>query len=134
MVMRFIVAALLVMHGAMHLSFFMPDWYYEVRGDMPFDLTRSTVLSSIGLDSGLWQPLGIVLVALAFGGLIVGAASLVKLLPPRYGLPAMAVGAIASLASIVVFYHPWLIVGILVDGAILAGVAVGEWLPRAIDA
>ncbi|MBI3752065.1 MAG: hypothetical protein HY263_10490 [Chloroflexi bacterium] len=133
MALRFIIALALALHAGMHLSFFMPDWFFEVRGTVPFDLTHSDALASFGVDPGLWQLIGTVLVTLTIVGLILGALSLLGLVPSRIGLPGLAVGASASIVSILLFFHTWLVVGIMVDLAILSGVAVARWLPKAID-
>ena len=134
MLARLIAALALVLHAAMHISFFMPQWFVEVRGSLPFDLTHSDLLASAGVDPALWQAIGTVLVVVAIGGLVTGAGWLVGLVPTRYGQLALALGALASLVSIVVFFHSWLVVGMLVDGLILAGVGITRWLPSAIDA
>lgn len=133
MALRAIVALALSLHAAMHLSFFMPDWFFEVRGSVPFDLTRSDVLSSVGIDPAAWQLIGTVLVALTVGGILLGVASILGFLPGRYGQPGLVVGATASLAAIFLFFHTWLVVGVIVDLAILAGVAAVRWLNTAID-
>lgn len=133
MALRWIIALALALHAGMHLSFFMPDWFFEVRGSVPFDLTHSDTLSAVGVDPGLWQGLGLVLVALTVGGLLLGAASIVGFLPGRYGRLGLVVGATASLVSILLFFHTWLIVGVMVDLMILAGVAAVRWLNTAID-
>ena len=133
MVLRVIMALALALHAGMHLSFFMPSWFFEVRGTMPFDLTHSDVLSSVGLDPGSWQVLGTILVTITIAGLLLGAASLLGFVPSRVGLPGLAIGAAASIVSVFLFFHTWLVVGVMVDLAILAGVAVARWLPKAID-
>lgn len=133
MILRSIIALALVLHAGMHLSFFMPDWFFEVRGSVPFDLTHSDLLTSVGVDPGLWQVIGTVLVTLTVVGLFLGAASLLGFVPSRFGLPGLTIGAVASIVSIFLFFHTWLVVGVMVDMAILSGVAVTRWLPSAID-
>ena len=133
MVFRSVVALVLALHAGMHLSFFMPDWFFEVRGSVPFDLTHSDVLSSVGVDPAAWQLIGIVVVGLTVGGMLLGAASILGFLPGRFGQPGLVVGASASLVAILLFFHTWLVVGIMIDLAILAGVAAVRWLNTAID-
>ena len=133
MVLRSIIALALALHAGMHLSFFMPGWFFEVRGSRPFDLTHSDMLASAGIDPGLWQLIGTVLVTLTIVGLLLGAATLLGLVPIRFGLPGLAVGAVASIVSVLLFFHTWLVVGVMVDLMILSGVAVVRWLPKAID-
>ena len=133
MALRAVLALALALHAGMHLSFFKPDWFFEVRGSVPFDLTHSDTLSSLGVDPGLWQLIGMVLVAVTVGGLVLGAASVLGFLPGRFGQPGLVVGAVASLVSIFLFFHTWLVVGVMVDLAILSAVAAARWLNTAID-
>ena len=49
---------------------------------------------------------------------------------PTWAWPTgVAIGSIASLALLVVFFHPWLIVGVAIDVALLWAVALVRWAP-----
>jgi hypothetical protein len=40
-----------------------------------------------------------------------------------------SVGAVASAALLVVFFHPWLLLGVLIDAAVLWAVLIARWEP-----
>ena len=133
MVLRLVTALALAFHAGLHVSFFMPEWQAEINGRLPFDLTQSSLLGS-SLDATVLAAIGTVIVVIAIVGLLAGAAAALGLVPWHYGVMALAVGATASIVSIVVFFHPTLIIGVLADLVILAGVAISRWLPAALEA
>jgi hypothetical protein len=133
MILRFAMAAFLVLHAAIHLSFFMPQWFTAIKTGLPFNMNDSWILATAGLEPGLWEIIGTVLVGVTIAGLVVGAAGLIHLVPVSIGLPALTIGAVASLVTIALFFNTWLFVGGIADVAILAGVAIMRWLPEAME-
>ena len=84
-------------------------------------------LTPLGVEPGLLRVLGIVLVAVTLVAFAV-AALLVLGIEPGLGWAPMAfVGAAASVAVLVLFFHPWLTLGILVDLAIVWLLVVESW-------
>lgn len=133
MILRLALSAFLVLHAAIHLSFFMPQWFTAIKTGLPFNMDDSWILSTAGLPPGAWELLGTALVALTIAGLVVGAAGIVHLVPMSIGLPGLTIGAAASLTTIALFFNTWLFVGGIADVAILSGVAITRWLPEAME-
>jgi hypothetical protein len=44
----------------------------------------------------------------------------------------VAVGAIASLALLVLFFHPWLVLGVVIDVVLLWAVLAARWVPDSL--
>lgn len=121
-VLRIVVGGLLVAHGLVHLMWFAsskdPAW--------PFHLDRSWLLPEQAR-----RPVGIVLVAV-----VVAAFTLVGL--AVWGVPLLApmwaglavVGAVASLAVLVVYWDRQLVWGLAIDVVVLV---VALWRPGWTD-
>ena len=111
--LRAVGGVLLIAHGLVHLLYFVrvPD-----DPTFPFRITRSWLVPEAAR-----RPL-----ALALTAVTIAAFALLGL--AVWGVPGLAalwplwavVGAAASLAMIVVFWHPQLVVGILIDLALIA--------------
>jgi len=71
----------------------------------PFDLTRSWLLSPVGVDGSVLRVVGLAQTFFAIG---------------------IAVGSVASLALLVLFFHPWLVLGVLIDIGLLWAV-MARW-------
>lgn len=67
---------------------------------------------------------GMALVAATMGGLGLAAMAGLGLLPAAIWPPAAAVAAITSVALLFLFFHPWLVLGLAIDFALLWSVAV----------
>ena len=118
-----IVAALVFLHGAIHLSFLAPRPPATAGGPpWPFTLERSWVLSRVDAASQSTRPLGLALTAATVVALTCGAMSLAGFLPWALWPPVVAIGAGTSLALLVLFFHPWLVLGIVIDLGLLAAV------------
>ena len=130
MLVRLLVAGLLLAHAAIHAGFVSrrpparpgsPPW--------PFDLGRSWLLARLGLPAGAMRILGFALVAVTIGGYALAALATLGILPAGAWGTTVAVGSIASLALLVVGFHPWLVVGIAIDVLLLWVVLVAAWTP-----
>lgn len=121
-VLRIVVGGLLVAHGLVHLMWFVSS----KDAAWPFHLDRSWLLPEQAR-----RPVGIVLVAV-----VVAAFALLGL--AVWGVPLLApmwaglavVGAVASLAVLVVYWDRQLVWGIVIDVAILV---VALWRPGWTD-
>ena len=89
---------------------------------------RSWLLPKLGLNASAIQWVGIILVVLSalgfvFAGLgVIGVAGLEMIWPT-----VAVVSACLSLVLLVLFWHPWLPVGILIDLGILLALLWNEW-------
>jgi hypothetical protein len=127
-----IIAAFLFIHGAIHLSFLSPRPPATAGGpSWPFALERSWILSRLGVSPDLLRVLGLALSAATFAAFTLAALGVIGLLPAGVWPAAVATGAGSSLALLVLFFHPWLVLGLIIDAALLAAVFIADWSPAA---
>ena len=135
MMFRLLVAGFLLAHGAIHAGFISPRPPATAGGPpWPFELGRSWILSPLGVDPALLRVLGLALVAATLAGLALGALGALGILPASAWAPSAAVGAVASIALLLLFFHPWLVLGLLIDIVLLWAVLVAGWRPDALGA
>jgi hypothetical protein len=77
--------------------------------------------------------LGVGLVAVTIGGYTLAALATMGILPASTWDAAVAVGSAASLALLLLFFHPWLIVGVAIDVMLLWVALVAGWTPDLLD-
>ena len=130
MFVRLLVAGFLLAHAAIHAGFVSPrPPTSDGSPPWPFDLGRSWLLSPLGVDPGFLRVLGIALLAVTLVSFAAGAAFALGIVPGVPWAPVATAGAIASLVLLLLFFHPWLVLGILIDLAILWVVLVARWDP-----
>ena len=130
MLVRLLVAGLLLAHGAIHAGFVSkhppqkpgaPPW--------PFDLGRSWLLTRVGAPAGTVRLMGLALVAATIGGFALAALATLGILPAAAWGPTVVVASIASLALLLIGFHPWLIGGVAIDLLLLWIALVASWNP-----
>ena len=91
---------------------------------------RSWLLPPLGLNTTIVQWIGIVLVALSTLGFVLAGLGIfgVAGLSAIWRIVAI-VSACISLLLIILFWHPWLPVGVLIDVATLIALIWAKWLP-----
>ena len=130
MIPRLLLAAFLLAHGLVHLLFFSPPPPATAGGPTwPFALDRSWALSPLGIGADATRVLGIALIALTIAGFALAAIVALGLLPGSLWVPAVITGAVGSLAVLLVFYQPWLTLGVVIDVILLWLVLVADWIP-----
>src|SRR4051812_40792611 len=133
MIARLAVAAFLLAHAAIHASFVSPRPAATAGGPQgPFDLTRSWMLSPLGVDPAVSRALGIALVAVTLGAFALAALAAVGIAPGGVWAPAIAAGAVASIGLLGIFFHPWLVLGVAIDAVLLWVALVTRWAPDAL--
>jgi hypothetical protein len=131
MVARFLLAAFLLGHAAIHTGFLSPRPPATVSGPpWPFALDSSWALTAVGIDAPVTRLLGMALVVTTLGGFVLAAVAGLGVLPASVWPGAAAVGAIASMALLLLFFHPWLILGLAIDVVLLWAVLVARWVPE----
>ena len=134
MLVRPLIAGLLLAHGAIHAGFVSkrppqkpgaPSW--------PFDLGRSWLLARLGVPAGTVRVLGLALVAAIIGGYALAALATLGILPADAWGATVAVGSLASLALLLIGFHPWLAVGVAIDLLLLWVALVATWTPDLLD-
>lgn len=128
-----IVAAFLVAHGLVHACFVIPRPPATAGGPQwPFDLATSWLLSPIGLGDSSLRLIGIVLLAVIVLGYVITALATLGVAPASLFGPGIVVASVASIAMLVVFFHPWLVLGLAIDGALLWATLANGWRPGAL--
>jgi hypothetical protein len=94
---------------------------------------RTRLLSALGLSEGAIRTTGIVLVALATLGFVLAGMGVLGV-PLLAGIwRGMAIGsAIVSALLLIFFWHSWLILGLLLDVAILVSLLWLRWPPASL--
>ncbi len=130
MLPRLVLAAFLLGHAAIHGGYLSPRPAATIGGPpWPFDLAHSWILSPLGVAPEALRALGFGLFALTLAAFALGAIAALGFLPGGVWSWSTVTGAAASLAMLVVFFHPWLAVGVAIDViASWAVLAVG-WAP-----
>ncbi len=127
MLLRLVAGLALIAHGALHIGFIAPA---PDDADSPFALDESWLVpAAIRKEVGL----GLATVAiLAFALLALVAWDIPRL---RYAWrPLIGFGAGASLAMLVAYWNPWLIMGLIADVALIAvTLAIPDWWNRVFD-
>lgn len=130
MLVRLLVAGFLLAHAAIHAGFVSPRPPAKPGAPpWPFDLGRSWLLARLGVPGGAVRVLGLALVVATIGGYVLAALATLGILPAGAWGTTVAVGSIASLALLVVGFHPWLVVGIAIDVLLLWVILVAAWTP-----
>ena len=87
------------------------------------------MLSPLGVGSEGLRVLGFALFALTLASFALAAIAAVGFLPPGVWAWSTVIGAAASLVMLLVFFHPWLAVGVAIDLLALWTVLVMGWAP-----
>ena len=89
-------------------------------------------MTRLGIDPALMHSLALALVAVTVAGYALAAFTSLGLLPTFIWSPAIAVGSMASLGLLAACFQPWLLLGVVIDLALLWSSLVEGWLP-AVD-
>jgi hypothetical protein len=129
--MKLLVAFGFLAHALVHVSWLTPAPPQTADGPQwPFDVARSWLVTSAGLDASAARVLAAALVAVTVACFAMAAlATLGWAVPDTAWTPFVIAGTTASLALLVAFFHPWLALGIVIDLVILWAAAVLAWTP-----
>ena len=118
-------------HALIHLSYLTPAPPRTAGGpEWPFELTRSWLVTGLQVDPGLVRTLGTALVAGTATLLVAaGLATAGWLIPASWWEELVLSGAGLSILTLGFFFHPWLVLGLAIDAALLWAVLVGGWQP-----
>lgn len=134
MLIRILIAAFLIAHAAIHAAYIAPRPPATAGGpEWPFDLGRSWALLPLGLDGGAARVLGMALLAATIGGFALAALASLGLLPAGLWTSGVTIGALASLALLGLFFHPWLALGVAIDLFLLWAVLGVSWAPDGVQ-
>lgn len=124
-VLGFFLAA----HGLIHLGYIAPA---PADPNYPFRLSNSWLISSLGLPEPTVRLLGILLAVVTVGGFVLaGLAALGVIVPGGWGPTLAILSAVTSLLVLVFFWHSWLLLGVIIDLALLVALLWLNWQPFA---
>jgi hypothetical protein len=130
---KVLFAVFLLAHAAIHFSYISPRPPVTAGGPTwPFELGRSWLLSPLGLSADMNRIVGIGLLALLVIGFGIAALATFGTVPMTLWPGAVVVGAVASIAMLVLFFHPWLVAGVGIDLALLWAALVADWTPAGL--
>lgn len=129
MVLRLLLAGFLLAHAGIHAGFLSPRPQASAGPAWPFELGRSWALTPLGLPADAVRLIGVALVAATIGGFALAAIAALGVVPAPVWVAGAALGEVASIALLLVFFHPWLVLGLAIDAALLWVVLVADWTP-----
>jgi hypothetical protein len=129
---RLVVAGLLLGHALIHGGYLARAPATAGGPPWPFQLGHSWLLGRLGLEGAAARLLGTALVALTVGGFGLAALAAVGVAPGTMWAAGVAAGAAASLGLLVLFFHPWLALGVAIDLVLLWAVLGAGWTPDAL--
>jgi hypothetical protein len=130
MLVQLLVAAFLLGHAALHIAFIAPAPPATADGPAwPFTTADSWLFTRIGVPSETARLVAIALVAATIAGFALAAIVALGFLPEAIWVPAILVGAVASLGLLVTCFHPWLALGVVIDVALIWACLIAGWAP-----
>ena len=117
---RWLIALFLVLHGLVHAAV----WAAPVDDDAPFDPKQSWLLDGLGLGGGTRMLSVLLALAATVGFVAVGIGLLAQ---QGWWRPLAVATAAASLGLILLYFNPWLSVGLAIEVAVLAAVLWADW-------
>lgn len=120
----FLVAGLLVVHGLLHLAVWLPKPAPEPGKPPPFEPDHSAVLTKEHVAQRTVHRLAIWLAATA--AVLYGVAGVAVAVGTSWAVPLAVLAGTVGLAIKLLFFHPWLSVGIALDVLVLSSALV-EW-------
>jgi len=133
---RILIGLFFIAHGLVHLGLAAAPVPND-PASKPFAFftapTRSWLLSSIGLNKSAIQTIGLTLVALATLMFIVAGLGVLGVpgLHTTWGTLTV-ISAVFSLLLLGVFWHPWLVIGVVLDLGILISLLWVHWPPQSM--
>jgi hypothetical protein len=122
--MTWLIAAFLIAHGAVHLAVWLPPSPPDAERQAPFAPDHSAVLTRTRVSPTSSHLIAVGLAGTATAVYIV--AGLAVALGSGWAVALAAVAAVVGLALKVLYFNPWLTVGILLDAAVLSA-ALLSW-------
>ena len=122
-----ILALFLVAHGLIHLGYVTPA---PPDPKYPFRFEKSWLITSLHIETGLVRMMGTALGALTALGYVLAALAIMGVIMPGALWQPFTLGAsVLSLLTLILFWHPWLVLGVAIDVFLLLALVVLHWQP-----
>lgn len=118
---RVILGAFLVAHGLVHLLYVTPGPKDDPAH--PFVPGSRWIVRAVGIAPGTAKAVAGAMAVLS--AVLFAVAGIAALADASMWQPTAVVASVCSLVLMLLFFHPWLLIGIAIDVAIIADVA---WL------
>ncbi len=120
----FLVVGFLVVHGLLHLAIWLPHPDPRPEHPAPFEPDHSTVLTAVHVEQETTHRVAVSLAVAAAAVYVVAGVAVGAGLSTAAAL--VAVAAVIGLALKVLYFDPWLLIGIGLDSLVLTS-AVAGW-------
>jgi hypothetical protein len=120
----FLVVGFLLVHGMLHLAIWLPHPDPRPEHPAPFEPDHSRVLTAVHVEQQTTHRVAVVLAATTAAAYVVSAIAVGLDQPSAAGLVAIA--AVIGLGMKVLYFDPWLLIGIGLDALVLTS-AVAGW-------
>jgi hypothetical protein len=122
-----VLGLFLAAHGIIHLGYITPA---PADPKYPFRLNNSWLITSLNIPEQTVRLLGIILTIITvLGFALTGLAALGIIVPQVWWQPLTILSAGASLLLLVFFWHTWLVLGVVIDVALLVALIWLHWQP-----
>jgi len=131
---RWLLAALILVHGVAHIAFVVPrpDAAPSTADSIewPFDLGGSWLVDRIGIDPRAIRAAGRALTAITMATALLAAVATVGILVPADSWAGLVVAlALSSALLLALAFSPTLVIGFAIDLALLWLALVSGWSP-----
>lgn len=130
---RWLLAALLLAHGWVHVMFVFPvPEAASTAGGLayPFDMGRSWLVTSLGLDAVAVRSIGIAVIVVTVVAFLAAALATMGWLVPTGWWAGLVLGAAASSTlMLALFFSLALLLGFAINAALWAFVIASIWTP-----
>jgi hypothetical protein len=123
-VTTFLVAGFLLLHGLLHLAVWLPKPEPAPGRPAPFEPDHSAVLTQERVPQRTIHRLAILLASTA--AVLYGVVGLAVAVGTSWAVPLAVLAGTVGVAIKLLFFHPWLSVGIAIDLLVLSSALV-EW-------
>ena len=129
--MQTAVAIFFILHGLVHAILAMSPSPGASEPVFATFFSSSWLLSRLGVSKRSSSVLAIILAALAAIGFVAAGLALLEILVPFDWWPILTlVSAVISLLLLVIYWSRYMIVGIVIDLAVLAALVLFSWSPE----
>jgi hypothetical protein len=123
-VTTFLVAGFLLLHGLLHLAVWLPKPEPAPGRPAPFEPDHSALLTEEHVPQQTIHRLAILLAATAAA--LYGIAGVAVAFGTDWAVPLAVLAGTVGVTIKLVFFHPWLSVGLALDALVLTSALV-EW-------
>jgi len=116
-----LLAVFLVLHGLLHLGIWIPR--PKPDAPAPFVPDRSALLTAAAVPRTAAHALSVTLAAVTAAAFV--AAGVAIAFDAAWSVPLAVAAALTGLALKLLFFHPWLIIGVLLDLTVLTAATTG---------